>query len=108
MRILTKEESSTSDPGTEIEYAEKQWYVSNFETAVAAICEGIGYGWLPKDRIQDSLESGKLKILPLQESASYKMNFYLIRGQSGIANADTLRLAQALQNELPPRENRQK
>jgi DNA-binding transcriptional LysR family regulator len=84
--------------------AEKHWYVSNFDTAVSAICEGIGYGWLPKHRIQESLQKGKLKILPLQESASYKKNFYLIHSHSAVPSTDAARLAQALHSALPPSE----
>jgi DNA-binding transcriptional LysR family regulator len=76
----------------------KHWYVSNFETAVTAFVEAIGYGWVPRHQIQELLDSSQLKVLPLEESASFAQHFYLIRGRSaGYAN-DTQHLFEVLQS----------
>jgi DNA-binding transcriptional LysR family regulator len=60
----------------------KFWYVTSIETAIAAVCEDIGYGWLPRSRIQESLESGKLVEIPLKTRSNFVKPFYLIQGRS--------------------------
>ena len=60
----------------------KFWYVTSIETAITAVCEGIGYGWLPRGRIEESLASGKLVEIPLNERATFVKPFYLIQGRS--------------------------
>jgi DNA-binding transcriptional LysR family regulator len=75
----------------------KHWYVSNFETAITALCEAIGYGWVPKHRIEELLKVGELKALPLEESSTYAQSFYLIRGRTSGFTADSEQLAQMLQ-----------
>lgn len=62
--------------------AGKFWYVTSVETAITAICEGIGYGWVPRHRIEESLSSGKLVALPISGSAIFIKPFYLIQGRS--------------------------
>jgi DNA-binding transcriptional LysR family regulator len=76
--------------------AQKHWYVSNFETAISAICEGIGYGWVAINRISDSLKNGKLKILPLQPNSTYIQKFFLIRANHSGQSNDTDELTKLL------------
>jgi DNA-binding transcriptional LysR family regulator len=76
----------------------RYWQVSNLDTAESALCEGAGYGWLPKHRIHKSLESGKLKILPLLNGLRYKSNFYLVHGRPAIRSTEAERLAKVLHN----------
>lgn len=74
----------------------QRWQVSNFDTAESALSEGIGYGWLPKHRIEKSLQSGRLKILPLRSGAVYKSNFYIIHARPSAPSSDASRLAEFL------------
>jgi DNA-binding transcriptional LysR family regulator len=76
--------------------ASQKWRVSSLETAQTALSECLGYGWLPKHKIQKSLDNGELKILPLRSSATYKANFYLIHGRPPLPSSDASRLAEAL------------
>lgn len=71
------------------------WQVSSFDTAERALCEGLGYGWLPRQRIQHSLNAGRLRILPVQNRKGYKSTFYLIHGPS-ILTSEASRLADVL------------
>lgn len=71
------------------------WQVSSFDTAERALSEGLGYGWLPRQRIQQSLDSGRLRILPVQNRKGYKSTFYLIHGPS-ILTSEASRLANVL------------
>jgi DNA-binding transcriptional LysR family regulator len=45
------------------------FYVSSVEQKIAAILAGIGVGFLPTDRIKDSLQSGKLVEIPFNAIA---------------------------------------
>lgn len=71
------------------------WQVSSFDTAERALSEGMGYGWLPRQRIQQSLDAGRLRILPVQNRKGYKSTFYLIHGPS-ILTSEASRLADVL------------
>ncbi len=61
--------------------AEHQWSVSGFETAVMAVCEGLGYAWLPEHRIDKRLEEKQLLPLPMEIGGSYEADLYLVSGQ---------------------------
>jgi DNA-binding transcriptional LysR family regulator len=58
------------------------WKVKNYDTAVSALCEGLGYAWLPRLRIERALMRGKLKILPIAGYRSFKKPMYLFCGRS--------------------------
>jgi DNA-binding transcriptional LysR family regulator len=74
----------------------RRWHVSNFDTAESVLTECLGFGWLPIHRIEKSLISGQLKILPLQDNPRYKSYFYLIHGRPAFPSFDVSRLAEAL------------
>jgi DNA-binding transcriptional LysR family regulator len=73
----------------------KFWYVTSIETAITAVCEGIGYGWIPRSRIEESLERGKLVEIPLKARATFVKPFYLIQGRSSFYR-ETENLVQVL------------
>jgi DNA-binding transcriptional LysR family regulator len=74
----------------------KLWRVSSFDTAECALIEGLGYGWLPKHRVENALKSGKLKILPLEDNNQYKSNFYLIHGRTSMPQFQVTRLVEVM------------
>jgi DNA-binding transcriptional LysR family regulator len=74
----------------------QRWHVSNFDTAENVLTECLGFGWLPIHRIEKSLTSGQLKILPLRDNTTYKSYFYLIHGRPAFPSSDVNRLAEAL------------
>lgn len=45
--------------------APAQWIFSTVDAAIEAVTAQVGYGWLPEARITPQLQSGVLKILPL-------------------------------------------
>jgi hypothetical protein len=51
--------------------------VSNHETAEKALVEGIGYGWLPRQQVQEALAGGRLAQLPLASYPPRMARFYL-------------------------------
>src|SRR5690554_4943288 len=58
--------------------ANQRWTVSHLRTSVDMICDGIGYAWLPLSSIQDKLDSGELKPLPLASNSIRSMQLYLV------------------------------
>jgi DNA-binding transcriptional LysR family regulator len=59
----------------------KDWNVRSVDAAVAALCQGLGYAWLPKHCLKYWLDSGELRVLPVDEGFSFKTSLYLIRGR---------------------------
>jgi len=95
MDIAGKSKSNKSSKGSEGRENAQLWHVSSFDTAERALSEGFGYGWLPRQRIQQSLNAGRLRILPVQNHKGYKSTFYLIHGPS-ILTSEASRLADVL------------
>jgi DNA-binding transcriptional LysR family regulator len=99
VEVLIKWEIVSFDRGPqEAAQTKRYWQVSNLETLESALCHGIGYGWLPRHRIRNLLESGKLRPLPLLNISAYKSNFYLVHGRPAIRSAEAEQLAEVLQN----------
>jgi len=58
--------------------AEQRWTVSGLETALTAVCHGLGFAWLPDHLIAPALADGRLKPLPLREGQHYFASLSLI------------------------------
>lgn len=89
-----KEPSNSNTPADKYVH---HWKVGSVDTAIKALCEGLGYAWLPTCQVRAWLEQGKLKVLPLTEGRTYRTNFYLIRGRQWVHNSGPDRLAQIFQ-----------
>lgn len=73
-----------------------RWTVSSMETALAVIGNGLGFGWLPRHRIEPQLANGQLKLLPLRDGQNYHANLYLIYGTVENIGPATLQLAEII------------
>jgi DNA-binding transcriptional LysR family regulator len=68
--------------------SEQRWTVSHFASSVEAIKAGLGFGFIPEDKIEKELNSGELKRLPMAEENSQSINIYLVvTGQSNAGPA---------------------
>lgn len=54
------------------------WTFSTIDAAIDAVMYQVGYGWLPEERIQPQLESGVLKVLPLNHGTRRATPLHLI------------------------------
>ena len=59
---------------------EQKWTVSSFAAAIDMVSSGLGFAWLPRQRIQPALDSGLLQVLRLEHGASYSVPVNLIYG----------------------------
>jgi len=75
--------------------SEHRWTVTSIETAVHAIQEGLGFGWLPKQHIEPALQQGILKPLRIETGQHYIASLYLIFGNENTGPA-TRQLAEEL------------
>jgi len=80
--------------------AEQQWSVPSIESSVKLICQGMGYGWLPRHMISEYLNKGILKILPLREGKSYLADLHLVFGNRIHLGPATKQLADVLRKSI--------
>ena len=73
--------------------AEHRWSVTSIETAVTTVCNGLGFGWLPRHQIEKPVQQGVLKQLPLREGGIRKGYLYLVFGRQGHIGPATKQLA---------------
>jgi DNA-binding transcriptional LysR family regulator len=78
---------------------EECWAVSSFDTALEAVCCGLGYAWLPLHRIQSRIDQGALACLPLADGGSYSVNLFLIHARLYSASPEASRLAELLRSD---------
>ncbi|MFT0213385.1 LysR family transcriptional regulator [Pseudomonas sp. F1_0610] len=58
-------------------HAQQRWTVTNFETAIHFVSNGLGFAWLPRHLITAELASGKLKAIKLEPGQVQSHRFYL-------------------------------
>lgn len=78
--------------------SQDRWTVSSIESALSAIEHGLGYGWLPSNRLIESLGDGLLKPLLLEQGASYKAFLFMSYGHPQNIGPATRELANIIKN----------
>lgn len=73
--------------------SEQRWTVSHFATSVETVEAGLGFAFLPKHRIQASLDSGLLVVLPLSMGAERHIPLNLVITQPSHSGPATNALA---------------
>ncbi|MDH5409192.1 MAG: LysR substrate-binding domain-containing protein, partial [Gammaproteobacteria bacterium] len=61
--------------------SEHRWNVAKMETAIEIISRGLGFAWLPSHLIQQQLQQGTLKALPLEAGQRYKAHLFFVKTQ---------------------------
>lgn len=78
-----------------------RWNMKSFETVVQAVCEGLGYAWLPVHRIQEWLSEGKLVQISIADRKECTRVLHLVHGRPWAAGGAVNLLAEALRNHAP-------
>ncbi len=73
-----------------------RWTVTSIDKAVEAILNGLGFGWVPLHQVQDYLEQGRLKALPLREGQRRHASLYIIFGNQERVGPATQMLAKII------------
>jgi DNA-binding transcriptional LysR family regulator len=72
------------------------WTMNTVESAINAVCRGMGFAWLPRHRIDDALHSGELKPLRLKTGRIRTVNLYLVPANPRLAGPATQSLGEAI------------
>lgn len=73
--------------------SQDRWTVSSIDSALSAIEHGLGYGWLPRNRLSEALTAGHLKALALEQGATYKAFLFMSFGHQQNIGPATRELA---------------
>ena len=76
--------------------SEQRWTVTYLSTSIESIKRGLGFGFLPKDRIQRELSDGTLAILPVVPAFSRVASVSLVLADQSGAGPATKALSDAL------------
>ncbi|HEX4597071.1 MAG TPA: LysR family transcriptional regulator, partial [Burkholderiaceae bacterium] len=93
--LLIRDSGSQRRSGSRVG-AEQIWTVSHKATSIHAACMGLGFAWFPEVMIQNELDSGLLKPLPLREGARVSGELYLVFADRDYAGPGAQRLAQII------------
>lgn len=81
--------------------AASSWTFTTVEAALDAISVGVGYGWMPLDRVGSALDNGVLCRLPLTEGTVRQTPLYLTFGSgSDVLDHTVSTLAQIVRQEI--------
>jgi DNA-binding transcriptional LysR family regulator len=58
-----------------------QWRFSSMDSALAALEAGLGYAWLPQDRVERLLRQGGLQLLAMPAHYHNRKDFYLVHAR---------------------------
>ena len=81
--------------------AEQRWTVSHISTSVDMIRKGLGFAWLPRHRVDEYLDSGELRELPLESKTSRQVTVNIVYADKDRAGPATQALAGLFVEESP-------
>jgi DNA-binding transcriptional LysR family regulator len=79
--------------------AAQRWTVSNLSTSIMAVGMGMGYTWIPEDKVRGELHSGALKELPVRERGAMEGALYLMYADRDDAGPGVRRLADIIRED---------
>lgn len=78
--------------------SQDRWTVSSIDSALSAIEHGLGYGWIPGNRLFEALGDGRLKPLLLEQGSTYKAFLFMSFGHPQNIGPATRELADIIKN----------
>ncbi|VUD69079.1 HTH-type transcriptional regulator YhaJ [Thalassocella blandensis] len=76
--------------------SEQRWTVSHFSTSITAIKAGLGFGFVPKEKVLHELERGELVALPVEPGFEREIPLFLVIANQQLAGPATKAVAQSL------------
>lgn len=76
--------------------SQDRWTVSSIDSALSAVEHGLGYGWLPSNRLTEPMADGRLKPLLLEQGSSYKAYLFMSYGHPQNIGPATRELAEII------------
>ena len=78
--------------------SQDRWTVSSIDSALNAIEHGLGYGWIPRNRLTEAFETEQLKPLALEQGSTYKAYLFISFGHPKNIGPATRELADIIKN----------
>ncbi|MDH5368622.1 MAG: LysR family transcriptional regulator [Gammaproteobacteria bacterium] len=78
--------------------SQERWTVSSIDSAMNAIEHGLGYGWLPSNRLIEAFGDGELRPLLLEQGATYKAYLFMSFGHPQNIGPATRELAKIIKD----------
>lgn len=94
--VIVRDSGSKRNRNTLSVEVDQRWTVSQIATSIQAISLGYGFAWLPEQHIQNQLQSGLLKPLPLREGGVIEVPLYLILTNPDFSGPGVIRLAEII------------
>lgn len=69
--------------------AEKRWTVTHFSTSISALKAGLGFGFIPREKITQELVSGELVELQLEFGGEQQIPLYIVSSSQSRTGAAT-------------------
>lgn len=81
--------------------AERRFTVSSMEASLAAVQAGLAYAWLPEHLVQESLDRGVLRRLPLALGGTRSVPLYLVLVRPEMAGPAARAAVECFQRHVP-------
>lgn len=75
--VVSNVDAPAEDRGRPAPVQPQRWQVRSVDTAIRALCEGIGYAWLPRHHVQAWLDRGLLAILPIKPRSARGLQLHV-------------------------------
>jgi len=98
--IVVRDSGTKRDRHTATVEVDQRWTVSQVATSIQAVKMGFGFAWLPEAQIQEELDNGILRALPLQEGGSREVPLYMVLANPDAAGPGVRRLAEIFKTEI--------
>lgn len=76
--------------------AEQRWTVSHFSTSITAIKAGLGFGFVPQEKVLHELERGELVPVPVESGFVREIPLFLVIASHALAGPATKAVAASL------------
>ncbi|RJF95886.1 LysR family transcriptional regulator [Noviherbaspirillum saxi] len=76
----------------------RSWNIDDVNLILEAVCDGIGYAWVPTYRARKMLGQGLLAALPIAGESSYRKILYLVHCRPASADSDARKLASVIRS----------
>lgn len=78
--------------------SQERWTVGSIDSALSAVEHGLGYGWIPANRLVEAIADGRLKPLRLEQGSMYKASLFMSFGHPQNIGPATRELAELIKS----------
>ncbi|GJM10103.1 MAG: transcriptional regulator [Lysobacteraceae bacterium] len=78
--------------------AQQRWTMSTMGMRKDCLLRGLGFSWMPQQKIADELDSGRLKALPMTEGNERRATLFLVLANGKMAGPASAAFSDALQS----------